>query len=58
MTATDALRRAMVDQMATAGYLRTLPWMTAFTHVPRHLFVPPVLPPNPGQHRLDSGLYA
>ncbi len=40
MTAADALRRAMVDQMTAAGYLRTLPWMTAFANVPRHLFVP------------------
>ena len=40
MNDTMVLRRAMVDQMTLAGHLRTLPWITAFANVPRHLFLP------------------
>lgn len=35
-----ALRRVMVDQMTSAGTLRTPPWVDAFASVPRHLFLP------------------
>jgi methyltransferase of ATP-grasp peptide maturase system len=39
MNTGDALRRAMVDEMTKTGYLRTQPWVAAFTAVPRDKFV-------------------
>jgi len=40
VSAIDGLRRAMVEQMTTAGTLRTPPWVHAFASVSRHLFLP------------------
>ncbi|WP_432107256.1 methyltransferase domain-containing protein [Streptomyces sp. AA1529] len=33
-------RKALADQLTTAGAIRTRPWADAFADVPRHLFVP------------------
>lgn len=40
MNTLERLRGAMVERLIAAGRLRSTPWIDAFSHVPRHVFLP------------------